>query len=76
MLAALQGGCLAPVAAWCRIEEGALILTGRVLGSDGRRKLEITLHGDPAQPHPLGCRVADELIAQGADELIEASRRG
>jgi hydroxymethylbilane synthase len=40
MLAALKGGCLAPVAAWARIENDLLALTGRVLSPDGQRKLE------------------------------------
>ena len=75
MLAALRGGCLAPIAAWGRIENGALVLTGRVLATDGGRKLEASSRGDLAEPVRLGHRVADELLSQGAAELIEASRR-
>lgn len=74
MLAALHGGCLAPIAAWGRLEDGSLVLTGRVLSADGARKIEASLQGDLAQPVQLGQRVADELISQGATALIEASR--
>ena len=42
MLAALQGGCLAPIAAWGRMEADRLALTGRVISGDGARVLEAT----------------------------------
>ena len=74
MLSALEGGCLAPVAAWGRAEDGDLKLTGRVLDPDGKEKIETTLTADPAQAAALGNRVAEALIAQGAAELIRASR--
>lgn len=74
MLAALEGGCLAPIGAWGRLEDGVLMLTGRVLHPDGSKSVEATLEGDSAQAVQLGCRVADALIAQGANELIRAAR--
>jgi hydroxymethylbilane synthase len=74
MLAALEGGCLAPIAAWGRVEGELLALSGRVLSADGRQKTETTLSGDPQAAEQLGRRVAEELIAQGAAELIRAAR--
>jgi hydroxymethylbilane synthase len=74
MLAELRGGCLAPVAAWGRREGPSLVLTGRVLSPDGRRKLEASSTGDPAQAADLGRQVAGELLAQGAAELIRLAR--
>jgi hydroxymethylbilane synthase len=74
MLAALQGGCLAPIAAWGRIEGGQLALAGRVLSPDGRRMVETAMAGDPSLPEDLGRRVADALLAQGAAELVEEGR--
>ena len=74
MLAALRGGCLAPVGAWGRIEGERLTLTGRVLSNDGREKLEATHSASPAEALVLGRRVAEELIACGAGELISSSR--
>lgn len=82
MLARLRGGCLAPVAAWGRLDAGRLWLTGRVLSVDGRRQLEVThsveLVGGPSRPQAqdLGRQVADELLGQGAAELISAAREG
>ena len=75
MLAALQGGCLAPIAASSRVEDALLTLTGRVLHPDGTEKIEASESGDPAEPAQLGNRVADALFAQGAAKLIQAARQ-
>ena len=74
MLAALRGGCLAPIAAWGRMEGGRLLLAGRVLSRDGARRLEAESAGDPDGAAALGREVAARLIDQGAEGLIESSR--
>jgi len=76
MLSALAGGCLAPIAAWGRVEDGRLILSARVLSSDGRRRLDASVTGDPEDADELGRRAAEELLAQGAAELIRQAREG
>jgi len=76
MLAALKGGCLAPIAAWGRVEDDTLKLTGRVLDRRGREKLETTLEALLAEATDLGRQVAEELLSQGAAALIEESRSG
>jgi hydroxymethylbilane synthase len=74
LLAHLRGGCMAPVGAWGRIEGGVLRLSAVVLSADGK----VRLHANDASPAgdapTLGERVAEELLAQGAGELIAASR--
>jgi hydroxymethylbilane synthase len=76
LLAALRGGCLAPVGAWGRIAaDGRLHLSGVVLSDDGRRRLFVELSAAPAEALELGRRAADDLLAQGAGELIQAARR-
>lgn len=75
LLRQLKGGCLAPIAAWGRVERGTIILTGRVVGLDGRQKLEATCAGELAYPELLGKRLAELLIAQGALSLIEEAKR-
>jgi hydroxymethylbilane synthase len=76
LLLELRGGCLAPVGAYGRVEDGRLRLDAVVLSGDGARR--ITAAGDdvPEQAAALGVRVAKDLIAQGATELIAASRSG
>ncbi len=76
LLAALRGGCLAPVGAWGRIEaDGQLHLSAVVLSGDGRLRLHVELSGTPAEAIDLGHHAAAELLAQGAGELIQAARR-
>lgn len=74
MLAALRGGCLAPVGAWGRLESGRLRLSGVVLSVDGRRRIAAEASGEAASAAELGRRIAGELLTQGAAELIAAAR--
>lgn len=75
MLAALRGGCLAPVGAWARQEDGATLrLSVAVLSRDGAQRIAAEADGELGQPEELGRRVAEALLAQGAAELIQSSR--
>jgi hydroxymethylbilane synthase len=74
MLAALHGGCLAPIAALGRIEDEQLYVTGRVLDPAGTRKLEAESSGAPEDAESIGQRVAGKLLEQGAEELISVCR--
>jgi hydroxymethylbilane synthase len=74
MLAALRGGCLAPVGAWGRIEAGRLALDGVVLASDGSRRLAASASGEINAAETIGRNVAEKLLALGAAELIAAAR--
>ncbi|HUY35924.1 MAG TPA: hydroxymethylbilane synthase [Pirellulales bacterium] len=76
MLAALRGGCLAPVGGWARMAEGQLHLSGVVLSADGARRVFAERAGSPDEPLALGEAVAAELFSQGAGELIEGARGG
>jgi hydroxymethylbilane synthase len=74
MLATVGGGCLAPVGAWARVQGGRLHLDAVVLSPDGSRRLFATGAADLLAAEDLGRRLAEELLAQGAAELIDASR--
>jgi hydroxymethylbilane synthase len=74
MLAALHGGCMAPIAAWARIESGQLHLSGRVHDPAGTRRLETELYAAVEEAVSLGQRVAQNLLNQGAAELIAECR--
>jgi hydroxymethylbilane synthase len=73
-LAALNGGCLAPVAAWGRMENDQLRLTARVLTPDGREILEADHVAPPSEAVELGRRAAETLLNQGAAEIIRQAR--
>jgi len=72
VLAALQGGCQAPVAAYCgRGERGTgSRLFGRVTAQDGSVQITASADLDEVDPVATGVRVADLLRAQGASKLL------
>jgi len=75
MMAALEGGCLAPIAAWARVENERLVLDGRVLSLDGLKRLDARLSvADIQDADTLGQNVAKELSGKGADVLIRDAR--
>jgi hydroxymethylbilane synthase len=74
LLAALRGGCLAPVGAWGRIEGPQLRLSAVVLSQDGAQRIAAEAAGDLTSAAALGESVAAELLARGAGELISAAR--
>lgn len=76
LLATLQGGCLAPIAAWGRFEDDELVLSARVLSVDGVHCLEVTEKADDRNGVALGEVAAKRLIDQGALDLIAGARLG
>jgi hydroxymethylbilane synthase len=75
LLAALSGGCLAPVGAWARIEQvSQLRLTAAVLSRDGQKRLDAEDTALVSEAIELGRHVAEALLAQGAASLIAQSR--
>lgn len=75
LLAALRGGCLAPVGAWGRVEGGRLRLSAVVLSQDGRQRLAAEVAGELAAAVELGQSAAAELLSRGAAELIAGARQ-
>jgi hydroxymethylbilane synthase len=76
LLEHLRGGCMAPIGALGRVEAGQLYLSAVVLSADGARRLVAMNKDRLSEAESLGVRVADELLAQGAAELIASSRNG
>ncbi len=75
MLAALRGGCLAPVGAWGRCNaSGGLLLDAVVLSHDGKQRLTASGESPLQEAVQLGRHVAEQLQVQGAAELIAGSR--
>lgn len=74
LLATLRGGCLAPIAAWARLDDQVLTLWARVVHPDGSHKVETARSAPPDQAQSLGRQVAEALLALGAGDLIQAAR--
>ena len=72
--AALQGGCQVPVAAYAEMSGNQLHLRALVGETDGSRILRAERSGDPRQAEHLGMAVAQDLLAQGAEEILAACR--
>ena len=75
VLAALGGGCQAPVAAYVQNGKGEEgrgkgRLFGRVTAPDGSIQITASAVFDPDDPNATGIEVADLLRAQGALELL------
>ncbi|MDR1659950.1 MAG: hydroxymethylbilane synthase, partial [Desulfovibrio sp.] len=77
LLAGLEGGCQTPVAGHARLRgENTLHLKALVANIDGSRTLRREKSGSGADPRGLGLRLADELLENGAREILEQLTRG
>ena len=74
LLAALEAGCTAPVAALAEIAEGPEIyLRGSVTTPDGSRAVRLSATGPATDADGIGRRLAAELLAEGADTMMGSS---
>jgi hydroxymethylbilane synthase len=74
MLATLEAGCSAPVAAYAEVAEGEhgeeIYLRGAVISPDGARTIRLSRTGTPADAAEVGKALATELLDAGADTLM------
>lgn len=74
-LAALGGGCQVPIAAHAHIDEAGLHLRGCVASLDGKELIRRAISGAPDEAEFLGRKLAEKLLASGADRLILEIKR-
>jgi len=76
LLRRIEGGCQVPLGALAGVEGGRLRLDATVCSLDGRRALTASAEAraTAAEAAALGVRVAEELLARGAAELISQQR--
>ncbi|WP_111766264.1 hydroxymethylbilane synthase [Nakamurella deserti] len=74
LLAALEAGCSAPVAALGRVRDDEVTLDGAVIGVDGRREIRAQRTGPVDDAAAVGAALAADLISRGAAELLGAAR--
>ena len=72
MSRALAGSCQVPLGGFAEIQNGKLRMRGFVATPDGKRMLRAERSGDIAQPEALGDAVAQDLLKQGAGEILAA----
>ncbi len=70
MNARLAGGCQVPIAGFAEIRGDEMRLRGIVGSPDGKQTVQGETVGPPAQAVAQGTRLAEELLAQGAGEIL------
>lgn len=71
----LGASCHTPVAAHAQLANGVLSLDGLVASLDGRRVIRSRATGAAAGAELLGQKLADDLLAQGAGEVLSEIER-
>lgn len=67
----LGGGCMVPIAAYAEIHHDHLLLRGVIASRNGQRVLRAQLGGDPKSADTIGQQVAEQLLSQGAEKLLQ-----
>jgi hydroxymethylbilane synthase len=68
----LNGGCQVPIACYAVLEGDQLWLRGLVGQPDGGQLLRAEARAASVDAEALGVKVADELLEQGAEEILKA----
>lgn len=68
----LEGGCQVPIAAFAQLKDEVLHIEGRVGEPNGKQLLIAHQQGSAQQAEELGVALAQDLLAQGAGELLQA----
>lgn len=72
MSRALAGSCQVPLGGFATLSKGILTLRGFVASPDGRQMVANQVQGNPVQDEALGLQLAEQLLAQGAGEILAA----
>ncbi len=67
----LQGGCQVPIGGYAELAHGVLLLRGMVGQVDGQEIVRGEIAGKPEDAEDLGGALADDLLARGADRILE-----
>jgi hydroxymethylbilane synthase len=78
LLATLEAGCSAPVAAFAELAEGEhgdeIYLRGAVISPDGADDIRLSRTGTPADAAEIGKALAADLLDAGADTLMGSTQ--
>lgn len=70
-LARLEGGCLVPVAALGRLDDGLLHLEALISDLEGRRVFQDRLAGPPEEAISMGRSLAEMLLERGGGKILQ-----
>ena len=66
----LSGSCQTPLGGFAQIKDSQLVLRGFVADLEGKRFVQATMRGAPHEGEKIGIALAEDLLAQGADEIL------
>ncbi len=66
----LNGSCQVPLGGYAEVSQGELSMRGFVASTDGKTMLRAESTGSTEEPEALGRRIAEDLLAQGADKIL------
>jgi hydroxymethylbilane synthase len=72
MNAKLNGGCQVPIGSFAELQDGKLHLRGMVGSPDGKQVIYANTSGNIEDALSIGTHVAEQLIKQGAGEILSA----
>ena len=68
----LEGGCQVPLAGFATLTGNELTMTGLIASVDGSRIIRKVMTGKPEDAAAIGRTLAEELLAMGGREILEA----
>jgi hydroxymethylbilane synthase len=71
----LGGGCQMPIGVHAEIVNSEMSLVAVVLSLDGARAIRAESRGSMTEPHRMGRAAADDLLSQGAEEILADVQR-
>ena len=72
LLHRLEGGCQVPIAAHATVVGTRVRLEGLVSSVDGKELIRDTVEGTIEDPESIGIQLAERLLAQGGDRILQA----
>jgi hydroxymethylbilane synthase len=72
MNARLNGGCQVPIGGFAQIDGEQLFMRGLVGNPDGTVIYRAEKTGTIAQAEAIGVAIAEDLLVQGADKILQA----
>jgi len=72
VLAALGGGCQAPMGSYAYVNDAILYVIGLIISPDGSKLIRHAKHGSIAEAAALGHALAEQLLAEGGREILDA----
>ena len=70
-LTRLGGSCQVPIAGFAEVKGPELFFEGMVASLDGARMIRDKISAQPKDAHKLGVRLAEQLMAEGAAEILD-----